>query len=81
MCRKLFLLVDYTYLWLLLLIRQLIEQMDMKVLSSLSAVINTRYQNKNTNEWVHIRSCSTKKEKKKEKGKINIFISRTPLQR
>lgn len=68
MCRKLFLLVGYTYLLLLLLISQLIEQMDMKVLSSLSAVINTRYQNKNTNEWVHIRSCSTKKKKRERKN-------------
>lgn len=45
MCRNFFLLVSYTYL---LLISQLIEQMDMKVLSSLSDVINTHYLNKNT---------------------------------
>lgn len=45
MGRNFFLLVSYTYL---LLISQLIEQMDMKVLSSLSAVINTHYRNKNT---------------------------------
>lgn len=48
MCRKLFLLLVYTYLLLLLLISQLVEQMDIKFLSSLSAVINARYQNKNT---------------------------------
>lgn len=64
------------YLLLLLLISQLTEWMDMKAPSSLSAVINTHYQNKNrTNEWVHIISCFTKK----VEGKASAVICTTLL--
>lgn len=48
MCRNIYLLVGFTYLLLPLLISQLIEQLDMKAFSSLSADIDTHYQNKNT---------------------------------